>query len=222
MIDSVVVVSGGMDSVTLLHYLIKTERRTPAVISFLYGQKHHREIECARSQAALLDCPVHKVVDLSVLRPLFDLSSLTNPALTVPMYDPSNHQPSTYVPNRNMIFLALAVAFAETLGVGQVYYGAQAHDLYGYWDTTPQFVDALNQVYRLNPTTSVQVNAPFVNYSKSDVLRTGLELGVDFGLTWSCYAGQEQACGECPTCSERLKAFEALNMRDPLPYLRRD
>jgi 7-cyano-7-deazaguanine synthase len=218
--DSVVIVSGGMDSVTLLHHLIKEEQRKPAVITFLYGQKHNKEINYAKSQTSLLGCREHMVLDLALLLPLFAHSALVIGGAAVPdagevLGDP---QPATYVPNRNMIFLALAAAYAETHGVGDVFYGAQRHDLYGYWDTTPQFLEQLNQVYRLNRKTPIKIQAPFVTYSKTDILRKGLELGVDYSQTWSCYQGRETACGRCPTCAERLQAFEALGIPDPLPY----
>jgi len=220
MIDSVAIVSGGMDSVTLLHHLIKVEKRSPAVITFGYGQKHDREIEYAKTQAALLGCENHLVLDLALLRPLFANSALVSRETAVPdimdvLGDP---QPTTYVPNRNMIFLALAVAYAETQGVSNVFYGAQRHDIYGYWDTTPQFLEQLNRVYRLNRKTPVTIQAPFVQYSKTDILRHGLELEVDYRLTWSCYEGRDVACGHCPTCAERLKAFEEVGIPDPLPY----
>lgn len=538
--DSVVIVSGGMDSVTLLHYLVKKENLNPAVISFLYGQKHSKEIAYARENAALLGCKDHAIVDLSSMKMIFASSALVSEAITIPevvevMGDP---QPPTYVPNRNMIFLALAAAYAETLGVGDIYYGAQRHDIYcvsadtwvdtpsgptligslkvgdtvmshdgftnvtnigasstpvyydfrigakegnrikcspnhllpmvrftrstndgrtfknhrvewrmaceiqegdylcmptayqftaqndltdltrlrlwytcegslngngavvigqsleknarkyqeitalierlgwkawksfdriaftetaqhhfddlgknadekrlppevfalspigideamnilidadghrrsrddyfytkslrmaqevislalragraatlqgtrngvyivhlpsthhykaryrfeggryrmmevrsaqacveemalvsieteshtfiggvngltlqhnGYWDTTPQFLETLNQVYTLNRKIPVRIKAPFVQYSKGDILRIGLEMDVDYGKTWSCYNGQDQACGTCPTCAERLKAFEEVGVTDPIPYAR--
>lgn len=218
--DSVAIVSGGMDSVTMLHQLVKIERLQPAVITFIYGQKHEKEIVYARVQAELLGCTEHLVLDLSLLRPLFANSALVSDQVAVPdmsavMDDP---QPPTYVPNRNMIFLALAAAYAETVGVSDIYYGAQSHDMYGYWDTTPEFLAQLNLVYGLNRKTAVQIMAPLVNHSKTDILRLGLELEVDYAQTWSCYEGQEAACGRCPTCAERLKAFETLGMIDPLPY----
>lgn len=220
MIDSIVIVSGGMDSVTLLHYLIKMEKRNPAVITFGYGQKHDKEIEYARTQAILLGCENHLVLDLALLRPLFANSALVSqetviPSITDVLGDP---QPPTYVPNRNMIFLALAVAYAETQNVSEVFYGAQRHDVYGYWDTTPQFLERLNQVYSLNRKTSVIIQAPFIQYSKADILREGLKLGIDYRLTWSCYAGRDVACGQCPTCAERLNAFATIGLPDPLPY----
>lgn len=129
-------------------------------------------------------------------------------------------QPITYVPNRNMIFLALAAAFAESLGADAVFYGAQRHDLYGYWDTTPDFLERLNHVYALNRKTPVHIRAPFVHHSKADLLRIGLDLGVDYGQTWSCYRGETLACGRCPTCAERLQAFAEVGVPDPLEYAR--
>ncbi len=222
MVDCVAIVSGGLDSVTLLHHLVKTEKRLLAVISFKYGQKHLKEIECAKLNAALLGCEHHRVLDLTPIQAVFAGSALVSSEVAIPdvetvMGDP---QPSTYVPNRNMIFLALAVAYAESLGVGEVLYGAQRHDIYGYWDTTPQFLERLNEVYTLNRKTPVRIAAPFVNYSKADIVRMGLALGVDYGQTWSCYAGQEVACGHCPTCAERLAAFHEVGAVDPVPYAR--
>ncbi len=220
MTDAVVIVSGGMDSVTLLHHLVKRKKIRPAIITFMYGQKHDKEVEYAKENASLLGCPAHLILDLSLLQPLFAKSALISPDIDVPdiadvMGDP---QPPTYVPNRNMIFLALAAAYAETNEATDVYYGAQQHDIYGYWDTTPQFLDSLNQIFSLNRKTPIQIRAPFVGYSKTDILKLGMELGVDYGRTWSCYEGHEVACGRCPTCAERLKAFADVGESDPLPY----
>lgn len=90
--------------------------------------------------------------------------------------------------------------------------------MYGYWDTTPEFLGRLNQVYGLNRSSVVRIKAPFVTYSKTELLRVGLDLGVDYGQTWSCYEGAELACGRCPTCAERLQAFADLGLHDPVPY----
>jgi 7-cyano-7-deazaguanine synthase len=220
MMDSVVIVSGGMDSVTLLHYLVKQEKRDPAVMTFQYGQKHSREIGCAKAQVALLGIKAHMIVDLRATQAIFGTSALVSEDITIPdMQDVvGDNQPATYVPNRNMLFLAYAVAYAESLKVDTVFYGAQAHDLYGYWDTTPEFLARLNNVYALNRKDAVKIEAPFVNYSKADVLRMGVALGVDYAQTWSCYAGQDKACGKCPTCAERLKAFEEMGLVDPVAY----
>lgn len=220
MIDSVAIISGGMDSVTLLHHLVKQRGRMPAVLTFTYGQKHSKEVLLARRQAELLGCAVHLEIDLSLLTPAFASSALVSSELAIPdmaavQGDP---QPLTYVPNRNMIFLAIAAAFAEAHGAAEVYYGAQRHDLYGYWDTTPQFVQRMNSLLKLNRRNSIRVETPFVDFSKADILRLGLTLGVDYGQTWSCYEGGESACGACPTCAERLQAFAEIGQRDPLPY----
>ena len=218
--DSVAIVSGGMDSVTMLHQLVKIDGLQPAVITFIYGQKHEKEIAYAQAQTALLGCTEHLVLDLALLRPLFARSALIAADVAVPDVEAvrGDPQPPTYVPNRNMIFLALAVAYAETHGAADVYYGAQSHDMYGYWDTTPEFLARLNEVYGLNRKTAVNIKAPLVNHAKTDILRLGLELEVDFAQTWSCYEGEEAACGRCPTCAERLQAFENLGLVDPLPY----
>lgn len=218
--DCVAIVSGGMDSVTLLHHLVKNEGRRPAVITFIYGQKHHKEVTLAQWHAEQLNCPNFEALDLRGLRPLFAKSALVNSDTAIPDIaevegDP---QPPTYVPNRNMIFLAMAAAYAETHDVTDIFYGAQAHDMYGYWDTTPQFLESLNQVYDLNRKTPVNIQAPLVNHTKTDVLKAGLALGVDFGTTWSCYEGESLACGRCPTCAERLAAFTAVGIPDPIPY----
>jgi 7-cyano-7-deazaguanine synthase len=218
--DCVVIVSGGMDSVTLLHYLVKVAKRRPAVISFSYGQKHIKEVALAQENARILGCAEHLVCDLSTMRDLFRTSALVASDLNVPTIDTvqGDSQPITYVPNRNMIFLALAAAYAESHGAREVFYGAQRHDLYGYWDTTPDFLDRLNAVHALNRKMPIRIEAPFVNFSKADILRQGLEIDVDYAKTWSCYEGQSLACGICPTCAERLAAFAEIGIADPISY----
>lgn len=220
MSKAVAIVSGGLDSVTLLHYLCQKENKNPTVLSFTYGQKQSKEVDFARYQAGILGCTDHQIVDLSFLSEAFNRSALVSGDIDIPdvvtvLGDP---QPPTYVPNRNMIFLSIAAAYAENRGAGEVYYGAQRHDLYGYWDTTPQFLERLNAVFTLNRKTPVRIQAPFVTFSKADILRLGLEMGVDYAKTWSCYRGFEAACGTCPTCAERLQAFEEVGLSDPLPY----
>src|SRR5271157_2090270 len=159
MADTLAIVSGGMDSVTLLHYLIKREGKRPAVLTFAYGQKHSKEIECARYQAKLLACEQHQIIDLSFLVPAFASSALVSREIAIPPIDAvqGDPQPATYVPFRNTIFLSIAAAFAETLGVSEVCYGAQAHDLYGYWDTTPEYQERINALFSLNRKNPVQI-----------------------------------------------------------------
>jgi 7-cyano-7-deazaguanine synthase len=105
------------------------------------------------------------------------------------------------------------------VGATVVYYGAQRHDIYGYWDTTPSFLERLNAVFALNRKSALKLEAPFVSLSKADILRAGFALGIDYGQTWSCYAGGDKACGRCPTCTERLTAFGEVGATDPLPYV---
>ncbi len=219
--DSIAIVSGGMDSVTLLHHLVKVEKRHPAVITFAYGQKHDKEVAFAKAHAETLECKPFQLLDLSAFAPLFASSSLVSEQLDIPNIEAvlGDPQPSTYVPNRNMMFLALTAAWAETLQVSDIYYGAQRHDIYGYWDTTPQFLAHINAIFSLNRKMPIHIHAPFINESKTDILQRGLTMGVNYAQTWSCYEGNLKACGTCPTCAERLKAFADLQMIDPVPYM---
>lgn len=216
--DAVAIVSGGMDSVTMLYYMVKVLKLHPIVATFLYGQKHSKETEYAKYHAEFLGCDTVKI-DLSSVSLLFDSSALVG-KMDVPNINDvtGDPQPVTYVPNRNMILLAVAAALAENAGVTAVYYGAQAHDMYGYWDTTVEFVDRINSVCELNRKGAVKIFAPFISKSKGDVLQIGIDLDVDYSKTWSCYNGRELACGTCPTCAERLNAFTSLGLIDPIKY----
>ena len=220
-VAAVVLLSGGMDSSCLLHYVAKRLCRAPMhALSFYYGQRHARELRCAEYQASFVGAE-HTQIDLAVVGDLVRSgTALVQEGRPVPdlreLDETSRLQPPTYVPNRNMILLAIAAAYAEARGATEVYYGAQALDEYGYWDCTPQFLDRINQVLALNRRTPVQVHAPFIRMSKADSLRLGLELGVDYAWTWSCYRGGEHPCGTCPTCVERSQAFAAVGLRDPL------
>lgn len=221
---AVVLLSGGMDSAVLLYHVAKDLGRDPIhTLSFDYGQRHRRELACARWQSDALGAAEHAVVDLSFVAELVKGgTTLVSGGDAVPDLAELNEeeldQPPTYVPNRNMMFLSAAVAYAEAHGIRGVYYGAQAQDEYGYWDCTGDFVERLNHVLELNRRDGVTVRAPFVTKKKADLVRLGFALGVDFSHTWSCYRGGERACGVCPTCVERLKAFEEAGSADPLTY----
>jgi 7-cyano-7-deazaguanine synthase len=221
---AVVLLSGGLDSSVLLHHVARELGRAPLhALSFDYGQRHARELACARTQARAAGVAAHEVIDLGFLGPMLrggsaliaggvavpDLAALDAAALT---------QPPTYVPNRNMLLLSLAAAYAEAQGLRDLFYGAQAQDEYGYWDCTTAFLDGINAVLSLNRKTPVRVCAPFVALPKRETVRMGMALGVDFAQTWSCYRGGELACGTCPTCVERLNAFRDAGGADPLPY----
>ncbi len=219
---AVILLSGGMDSSTLLHYAKQTLGVTTIrALSFDYGQKHSRELDMARWQAVALGIEEHTVLDASFLKGLFaGGSALTDDAIPVPelkMLSPDElSQPPTYVPNRNMILLAIAAAHAEATGVADILYGAQAQDEYGYWDCTTDFLTRLNTTLSLNRKTPVTVHAPFIAMKKADILKQGLKLGVDYAHTWSCYCGASKPCGKCPTCVERTAAFAAVGLPDPL------
>lgn len=219
----VILVSGGMDSVTLLHYAVKTlKMKEIYALSFNYGQKHSRELEEARWNCKKFpEVKEHRVLDLGFMREILkNSSSLVGDVIDVPdlhsIAEKDLDQPITYVPNRNMMLLSLAASYAESCGCQDVYYGAQAQDEYGYWDCTEDFLSRINQVLALNRRDEVEIKAPFVHKSKGDVVSIGLENDVDFGRTWTCYRGGEKPCQECPSCVERKLAFEQAGQKDPL------
>jgi 7-cyano-7-deazaguanine synthase len=220
--SAVVLLSGGIDSTTLLHYVVRNLGYDRVLaLSFRYGQKHAREIQAARRQARRAGVAGHDVIDLAFFAALVQSgSALLRRGAPVPalrdLTDAQKRQPPTYVPNRNMILLALAAAFAEARGARDIYYGAQIQDEYGYWDCTTDFITRLNAALKLNRRNAVRVHAPFMGMRKADELRLGLALGVDYRHTWSCYRGGRRLCGTCPSCVERQRAFGELGIIDPL------
>lgn len=220
--SAVVLLSGGLDSSVLLHAVARGHCAGPVhALSFHYGQRHARELECAAQQAASAGCAAHTVVPLAFFGTLVAAgSALVVGGAAVPdlkdLDEAALRQPPTYVPNRNMMLLSIAAAYAEAQGIADVFYGAQAQDEYGYWDCTADFLGAVNAVLRLNRRTPVRIHAPFVRLPKAETVRLGASLGVDFAATWSCYRGGERPCGACPTCVERANAFAANGLADPL------
>jgi len=221
----VVLLSGGLDSSVLLHLVVRSLAAPPVhALSFQYGQRHGRELDCAAAQAAAAGVAVHEVLDLAFLGPLLRPgSALIAGGAAVPdlasLSEEDLRQPPSYVPNRNMMLLSMAAAYAEAQGIHHVFYGAQAQDEYGYWDCTTEFLERLNTVFALNRQTPVRVHAPFLLCPKSETVRFGVDLGVNFAQTWSCYRGGAVPCGQCPTCVERRNAFRAAGVRDPLDTL---
>ena len=221
---AVVLLSGGLDSSVLLHYVARSLGKTPIhALSFNYGQRHAKELECAQWQADAVDAEVHRVLDVSFLGDVVKgATALVSGGTAVPDMDTlsgvQRDQPPTYVPNRNMILLSVAAAYAESHGIQEVYYGAQALDEYGYWDCTTEFLRRINGTLALNRRKAIEVHAPFIDKKKVESVRLGQALGVNFGYTWSCYRGGDKACGTCPTCVERLHAFKGAGVTDPVPY----
>jgi 7-cyano-7-deazaguanine synthase len=220
--SAVVLLSGGMDSTVLLHHVAATLGRAPIhALSFNYGQRHARELECAAYQAATAGVGCHTVLDISFFGDVVRAgTSLVDGGGAMPDLadvSPSDRdQPPTYVPNRNMMLLSIAAAYAEAQGIAEVFYGAQAQDEYGYWDCTDDFLGRINAVLQLNRKTPIRVLAPFMDRKKEALVTLGRDLGVDFAHTWSCYRGGERPCGTCPTCVERRKAFAGAGWADPL------
>jgi len=220
----VLLLSGGLDSVTLLHYLVKKRIYQQVYgLTFLYGQKHSKEVECAKWQMNFLNMQNHQIIDLNVISPLLQAgSALIRGGKEIPRLDEipvhERLQSPTYVPNRNMIFLSIAAAWAEAMEISEVFYSAHIEDEYGYWDCTKEFVEKINNIFSLNRKHKITVEAPFLKLAKKKILEIGHKLEVDYSYTWSCYRGEEVACGNCPTCVERLKAFASIGLIDPLPY----
>lgn len=215
--DGVIICSGGLDSTTLMYFL-HDEGVDLKAISFDYGQRHKVELEFAQYHAKKLKIP-HTIIDLSGIFKHIAYSSALLGGMDVPTLEEviGDPQPITYVPFRNMLMLTVAAAIAENTEGEVVYYGAQKHDEYsGYWDTTQEFTDKLQAVFNLNRKVQIEVEAPFVDKSKSDLVLIGTDLGIDYAKTMTCYSGND--CGKCPTCKDRIRAFERVGLEDPKHY----
>ena len=214
---AIVVYSGGLDSTVLLHDLVKTGH-TVRALSVNYGQRHGKEITCAAKVCAQLGLD-HRVADLSAVTGLLGHSSLTDPAVAVPEgHYAEDSMKQTVVPNRNMLLLSLAAAWAISEKADCVAYAAHAGDHTIYPDCREEFTDALDRAIRLADWHEVFLHRPYVHMTKADLVARGAELGVPFAETWSCYQGGELHCGRCGTCIERREAFHLAGVEDPTPY----
>jgi 7-cyano-7-deazaguanine synthase len=218
---AVCVFSGGLDSTVLLYHCIKNYDEVYA-LSFRYNQKHDKELEKAFHHFCKLQqqhCALkeHKFINLDLLTLG---SSLTNKDLALPnMSEIVGHpQPSSYVSNRNMIMLSVAANYAETINAQHIVYGAVAVDNFSYWDCTQEFIDAINNTLHLNRMNHITVSAPILMKTKKEIIEYGVELGVDFKQTWTCYAGRDKACGTCPSCSSRIAGFKQAGIKDSIDY----
>lgn len=222
----VVIFSGGLDSTVLLHYCM-TKFDEVYCLTYNYNQRHKIEIEKALNYTTDLGVgenskvALHTVVDLTFYAQLANSSALTNPDIEVPkMKDVIGHpQNAAHVPNRNMTMLSIAAAYAESIGAGDVYYGAALiDDISGHWDGTKEFLNLLNTTLALNRKQAVRVSAPLMVKTKAEIINWGLELGVNFSKTHTCYNGQEVACGTCPACASRIQGFLDARLIDPVSY----
>jgi 7-cyano-7-deazaguanine synthase len=211
----VVIISGGMDSTTLL-YDVASQGHSIYALSFDYKQRHSQELEHAKYHCGRL-CIDHKVLPLDVLNEV--AASCLTRATPVPEgnYDEASMK-ATVVPNRNMVMLALATAYAITLKAEAVYYGAHSGDHTIYPDCRPEFIKSMDNTMKLCDWNRIELRVPYMRMTKSDILRIGKELKVDYSHTWTCYKGELTSCGKCGSCRERLEAFEIAGMDDPLTY----
>jgi 7-cyano-7-deazaguanine synthase len=223
---AVVLLSGGLDSATVLA-IAREEGYELYALSFAYGQRHAIELEAASRVAASIGVASHQIASI-------DLRAFGGSALTSDTEIPkgrtademSHGIPITYVPARNTIFLSFALAWAEVLGSSDIFIGVNALDYSGYPDCRPEFIEAFEKMANLATKAGVEgrqalkIHTPLIALSKAEIIRTGIALGVDYGLTSSCYdpGSSGEPCGECDSCALRQKGFWENGIDDPLPY----
>lgn len=216
----VLVYSGGSDSFTLLHYL-RNLGNTVFPISFDYSQRHARELLYAKEECARLGLP-HKVVRIDALRDIASRSVLTSDAPVPEGFYADENMKQTVVPNRNMILLALAAAYAINIGAQALAYGAHAGDHTIYPDCRPAFIEEMARAFALCDWSPLHLLVPFQDIDKRAIYGWGIAHGLDYSNAWTCYNGRERACGKCGSCVERLHAFHDIGAIDPLRYEDRD
>ncbi len=214
----VAIYSGGMDSTVMLYQMVARGIAVKGALSVDYGQKHRKELECAAEICRELGI-VHRSLDLRAVDELFGRSSLTCQEEAVPEghYEEASMK-STVVPNRNMILLSLATAWAISLKAEAVAYAAHSGDHAIYPDCREEFASALDVAIQLCDWSQVFLYRPFVALSKADIAAEGARLSVPFEKTWSCYKGEELHCGRCGTCIERREAFHLAGLQDKTSY----
>ena len=217
---TVVVLSGGMDSTTLLYKVIAEANHNSEhvkAISFDYGQRHKKELEYAKETCDWLGIE-HKVIDITSLNELIQGSALTSD-IDVPEghYEDENMK-LTVVPNRNAILANIAIGYAVSLEFDRIALGVHAGDHAIYPDCRPVWVKALAVLSDVSNYNPIEIYTPYLYSDKIGIITEGIGLGVDYRKTWTCYKGLEKACGKCGSCQERLEAFKLNNIQDPLPY----
>ena len=225
---AVVLLSGGLDSTTTLAIAI-AEGYEAYALSFDYGQRHQIEVEAARRVANSLGAKEHRVAKIDLR--IFGGSALTD-NVDVPKQrsetEIAHRIPITYVPARNTIFLAYALAWAEVISANHIFLGVNAIDYSGYPDCRPEFIQAFQTLANIGTKTGIEgarlhINTPLIMLSKSEIIGKASKLGVDLGLTHSCYDPSPEglACGECDSCLLRLKGFREAGIEDPIRYIRK-
>lgn len=215
--NTILIYSGGMDSTVLLYQLLK-DNYAVRCLSIDYGQKHKRELQYAKSLCGNLSVE-HKIIDLTSVAQLLSNSSLVNQGQPIPEghYEKESMK-ATVVPNRNMILLSLATAWAINCKASSVSYAAHSGDHAIYPDCRESFAQGMNDVMQLCDWHSVTLNRPFVGLTKTDICQLGAKLQVPYEETWSCYLGKDLHCGRCGTCIERREAFHLAGVEDPTEY----
>lgn len=213
---AVVIMSGGLDSTTLLYYAKRYFE--PYVLSFDYGQRHAKELNCAARICADLEVE-HEIVDVTALRTLLS-SSLTFRSEVPEGHYSEGSMKATIVPNRNAIMLSIAYGYAISIGAQKIYCGAHAGDHAIYPDCRTEFFTALGEAFQIGNDWNkrIPLETPFITNSKAEIVLFGQSFGVPFAKTWSCYKGGEVHCGKCGTCVERLEAFANAGIPDPTVY----
>ena len=219
---ALVLLSGGLDSATCLA-IARAEGFDAYALSVEYGQRHAAELAAAQRVAKALGATAHRVAHVDLGQ--FGGSALTDPALAVPVEGLEGGIPITYVPARNTIMLSIALAWAEVLEADHIYVGVNAVDYSGYPDCRPEYIAAFETMANLATKAGVEghklhIHAPLINLSKADIIRRGTALGVDYGLTVSCYQADDdgRACGLCDACRLRRAGFQTAGVTDPTPY----
>ncbi len=214
---AVVVFSGGMDSFTTLHAAMKEHGNRVAAFSLCYGQRHKKELDYARRVTSKLGLQ-HLILDLPVLQEVLGASALTAGGPVPEGHYADESMKQTVVPNRNMILLSLAIGHAVNIGASEVWTGMHSGDHAIYPDCRPEFVAAMNGAAQIANYQPVELKVPFLSVDKGGILAWGLDRGLNYADTWTCYVGSEKACGKCGACVERLSAFAANNAEDPCEY----
>lgn len=225
---AVILLSGGLDSSTILYQAL-ADGCVCYSISFDYQQRHRKELHCSAAIAKRAGVAQHKVINFDLRQ--WGGSALTDNSIEIPVLrsldEMAQNIPVTYVPARNTIFLSFALAYAETLAAQRVYIGVNALDYSGYPDCRPDYIQAMQEVFRLGTKLGregqpITIVTPLINLKKTEIIQLGNQLGVPWELTWSCYTGDEIACGVCDACRLRLAAFAELGQVDPVAYKRRN